>query len=220
MILLCRANIIKNCRMKEAEQMWLVAQLTICFILFGCYSSLTIPAFLRADDRAIALLCTSIISIILVFNNHLQSMSLRSRQRGNTFGVWLTHPSVSQEFIFWLFGLCCCAILEQWLYAGAGGRSWAFLYAPCWPVFLLFHVGTQSKLDPGVANLAAMLGNSCGGKSQLQWQDLSTMQKYDNRQVSGNEKSWTALLCNWEKHPGDLLHMQLLAYTLAAQEAM
>lgn len=43
-----------------------------------------------------------------------------------------------------------------------------FFYAACWPVFLLFCGDTKSKLDPGVANLATMLGNSCGGKSQIQ----------------------------------------------------
>lgn len=207
--------------MKEAKQVWLVAWLVICSILFGCYSVLTVCALLIAEDyRVISLLCTSIISIIVVFNNYIQSTSLRSSQRGNTFGMWQTLPSVSQEFIFWLFGLHCFAILEQWLHFGTGGRGWAFLYAACWPVFLLFCGDTKSKLDPGVANSATMLGNSCGGKSQIQWQDPSTMQMYDNRQVSGNEKSWMALLCNWEKHPGNLLRVQLLAYTLTAQKAM
>ena len=109
MILFCLANITKTSRMKEAEQIWLVARSVICFILFGCYSILKILAVLIAEDYGvIALLCTSIISIILVFNNHIQSMSLRTRQRGNTFGMWLTHPSVSQEFIFWLWPLLLC----------------------------------------------------------------------------------------------------------------
>lgn len=86
--------------MKDAEEMWLVARLVIFFILFDCYHVLTISAPLIAEDyRVIALLWNSIISVILVFDNHSQSMSLRSRQRGNVFGMWLTHPSVSQEFI-------------------------------------------------------------------------------------------------------------------------
>lgn len=86
--------------MKDAEEMWLVARLVIFFILFDCYCILTISALLLAEDsRVIALLCKSIISVILVFKNHIQSMSLRSRQRGNVSGMWLTHPSVSQEFI-------------------------------------------------------------------------------------------------------------------------
>lgn len=188
MILLCLFNIIKRSRMKEAEQMWLVAWLSICFILFGCCSILTVSAPLIPEAyRVIALLCTSIISIILVFNNDIHSVLLRSRHRGNTFSLWLTHPSVSWEFTFWLFGLCCFAVLEQWLHVGMGEVGLFFML----PLGLCFcnSMVTQSKWDPGVANLAAMLENSCGGKSQVQWQDLSTKQKYDNRQVRDNEKS-------------------------------
>ena len=124
MLLACLVNVIKRGRMKEAEHMWLVAQLAVCFVLLSCYSILRISALLIAEDYGvIAFLCTSIFSIILVFSNHIQSVSLRSRQRGSTSGMWLTCLSVSQGFIFRLLGLCCFTVLEQGYTPERVGRS-------------------------------------------------------------------------------------------------
>lgn len=50
-------------------------------------------------------------------------------QRGNTSALWLTQLSVSQRFIFWLLGLCCFALLEQWFVWENLGFSLHFLLA-------------------------------------------------------------------------------------------
>lgn len=56
-------------------------------------------------------------------------MSLSCRERRNTSGMWVTQLSVSQEFIFWIFGLCCFALLEQWFVWEKLGFSLHFLLA-------------------------------------------------------------------------------------------
>lgn len=101
MILLCRDNLIKRSRVKEAEQTWLIGQLIFCFILPGFYSILMIPALLLAEDCwVIALLCTSIISIVLVFKIHIQNILLRSRQRGRYFSCVANAHLSSNSLVF------------------------------------------------------------------------------------------------------------------------
>lgn len=171
MILLCLDNLIKRSRVKEAEQTWLIGQLIFCFILPGFYSILMIPSLILAKGCwVIALLCTSIMSIVLVFKIHIQNMLLRSRHGGKYFWCVANAHRSSNSLAFaalWTLRIRTCR---------NGWEGSSFLYVLCWLAFLFLRGGKKNSLGPGTANLSAMLGSSCRGESQIQGQDLSTMQ--------------------------------------------